>query len=181
MKIYLIRHTKPLIGKDICYGQADIPLDESLFEQTAKKIVSLLPKQVDALYSSPLSRCSKLAQYLVRHKYSSSDVQYSPLLKELNFGVWENKKWVDINQQDLQTWMADFVNETVPGGESLSVLHQRTGRFINLLKNIDYSSVVVVSHAGVIRSMDSHCRKTLLADSFSQTFDYGSVTKLTLA
>ena len=33
MEIYLIRHTKPKVGKGICYGQTDLEIDETSFEQ----------------------------------------------------------------------------------------------------------------------------------------------------
>jgi alpha-ribazole phosphatase len=180
MEVYLVRHTKPAIGKDVCYGQTDIPIDESLFEQTAKDVLTALPTKTDAIYSSPLLRCSTLAEYLLQNKYQHTEIKYSPLLKELDFGDWENKKWDDINQIDLQKWMADFVNETVPGGENFIVLHQRTNQFLSLLKNSSYSSVVIVTHAGIIRSITSLIHQSLLKDAFAINCDYGSLTRLIL-
>lgn len=180
MEIYLIRHTEPLIDKDVCYGQTDVPIDKTIFEQTTNDMLSLLPEKADALYSSSLMRCSHLAQYL-QTKYKDLVADHNSLLKELDFGDWENKKWDDINQIDLQKWMNDFVNETVPGGESFIDLHHRTKLFLCLLNKSNYTSVIVVTHAGVIRSVCSHIQQTLLKDAFSITCNYGSVTRFKLS
>ena len=64
MEIYLVRHTKPFINKGVCYGQMDIPIDETLFMQSAKTVLDSLPAKVDAIYSSPLIRCSFLAKFI---------------------------------------------------------------------------------------------------------------------
>ncbi|MGN6602705.1 MAG: histidine phosphatase family protein [Ginsengibacter sp.] len=180
MEIYLVRHIKPAIGKDVCYGQTDIPIDESLFEQTAKDIFTALPTKADVIYSSPLIRCSTLGQYLLQNKYHHPEIKYSLLLKELNFGEWENKKWNDINQVDLQKWMNNFVNESVPGGENFLALHQRTRQFLDLLAKCNHSTVIIVTHAGVIRSIASHIQQTALKDAFAISCAYGSVKKLEL-
>lgn len=177
MEIYLVRHTKPLIDKDICYGQTDLSVDPVVFVQSAAAILDLLPGKVDAIYSSPLLRCSFLAKYLQQKKYSSVDIAYSHLLKEINFGEWENKKWDDINQHYLHKWMKDFVNEPVPGGETFIQLHQRTQQFITTINNSNHSSLLIVTHAGVIRSITSHIMQTVLKDAFAISCDYGSVKK----
>ena len=180
MEIYLVRHTKPAIDKDVCYGQADVPVDAGVFEPSAKNLLTQLPDKIAALYSSPLIRCSYLAKYIKANKYNTKTIDYSDLLKEVHFGDWENKKWNDINQTALQEWMNDFVNQSPPDGESFLALHQRTNQFLSLLKNSSYSSAVIVTHAGVIRSITSHIQQKLLNDAFAITCDYGSVTKLTL-
>lgn len=180
MEIYLVRHTKPAIEKDFCYGQTDVPIDASAFEVTAKNTLTQLPKKVDALYSSPLIRCSYLANYIKEHKYRNKSIGYNDFLKEVHFGDWENRKWSDINQTDLQMWMNDFANQSPPGGESFVALHQRTVQFLNLLKKTDYNSVIIITHAGVIRSITSHIQQTLLNDAFTKACDYGSVTRLSL-
>lgn len=178
MEIYLIRHTKPLIAKDVCYGQTDIPVDDTVFIQSTPAILNLLPNKVDVIYSSPLIRCSFLAKYLHQKKYPSLDITYSHLLKEIDFGEWENKRWNDINKIHLNTWMSDFVNEPVPGGESFLQLHQRTQQFVKNISNLSHTSIIMVTHAGVIRSITSHLQQTELKDSFTINCDYGSITKL---
>lgn len=178
MEIYLIRHTKPSVDKDVCYGQTDLPIDEEVFKSFAENILSQLPEKVDSLYSSPLVRCSYLANYIKENKYINNVIEYNNLLKEVDFGDWENMKWNDINQDDLQVWMNDFVNQKPPGGESFIDLHQRTKIFIEYLLNHSFASVALVTHAGVIRSINCHVNQSLLIDAFSIKCDYGSVSRL---
>lgn len=178
MEIYLIRHTKPLIGKDVCYGQSDVPVDITAFEKQADEILKQLPPTINAIYSSPLIRCIFLAQYIQEKKYPAQTILYDEKLKEVNFGNWENKKWDDINQTDLQIWMNNFVNEQPSGGESFVQLHERTRIFLTILKNSNYTSMVIITHAGVIRSIATHILQVQLKDAFAISCEYGSVTRL---
>jgi alpha-ribazole phosphatase len=180
MEIYLVRHTKPIIRKDICYGQTDIPIDASMFGDIAKNILQQLPQQVDGLYSSPLIRCSYLATYIREHKYPNIAIEYSNLLKEVHFGDWENKRWDDLPKAELDLWMNDFVNQKPPNGESFIYLHQRTKYFLNYLSKQSFSTIAIITHAGIIRSLTCHTQDIELKDAFSINCEYGSVIKLLL-
>lgn len=85
MEIYLIRHTTPDIEKGICYGQSDIPLKDT-FPSEVKNILKSIPKHFDKVYSSPLQRCTQLANYIDQNNTIDNR------LMELNFGSWELKK-----------------------------------------------------------------------------------------
>ncbi len=86
MKITLIRHTSVNVEPGICYGQSDVPLDES-FSHTAEFIKHKLQvEKYDAIYCSPLSRCVKLAKYC---GYETPILDKR--LLEINFGDWEMK------------------------------------------------------------------------------------------
>src|SRR5690606_11377050 len=129
MQIYLIRHTTPAIEKGICYGQSDIAIKETLFEEELKIIRSKIPAIFDHVYSSPLQRCIKLAEKL------STNVQADARLKEMNFGDWEMQKWNEIDKEPLNSWMNDYVSQTVPGGENYNQLYERSAHFLDdLLK-----------------------------------------------
>ncbi len=177
MEIYLVRHTRPLIGEGICYGQTDVDVDMESYEQTAIQILNILPEKAAVIYSSPLIRCSKLAQYMQKKKYPAVNIVYSHLLKEMDFGDWENKKWDDIHRQDLHKWMNDFVDTQVPGGESFIELHARTQVFLQEITHLNFPFLIIVTHAGVIRSILSHTRSTSLKDAFTIDCTYGSVIK----
>ena len=63
MKLYLIRHTSVDVPQGTCYGQSNVPLKSS-FEDEAEIVKKNLDGiAFDAVYSSPLSRCRKLARY----------------------------------------------------------------------------------------------------------------------
>ena len=144
MEIYLVRHTTPYIGKGICYGQLDIPVEASLFEKELAVIKSKIPSAIATYYSSPLTRCNILAQELFKN-YTTDN-----RLMELRFG--ENKSWDNIPPGELNLWMQDFVNVAPPNGESYNALHQRITAFVDDLLATEKESAVIVTHAGNIRS-----------------------------
>ena len=67
MEVYMIRHTSVDVPKGTCYGWTDVPV-AATFEQeaavTKKNLEEMLRgKTLDKVFSSTLSRASKLAAY----------------------------------------------------------------------------------------------------------------------
>jgi alpha-ribazole phosphatase len=176
MEVYLIRHTKPKMEKGICYGQFDVPLAES-FEKEAEALMKHLPAKFNVIYSSPLTRCHKLAQLI----NSDSKVSLDERLMEMNFGDWELKNWDAIDQSQLNTWMQDFVSVKVPNGENFEELYGRVNSFADELLKQQHENVAVVTHAGVIRSIVSKILEVPLKNAFKLPVDYSSVTKLNIS
>lgn len=175
MEIYLIRHTTPKIEKGICYGQTDLDITETFTEEVAN-IIPHLPKDIQAIYSSPLQRCRKLAEAL----FPEQQVQLDNDLMELNCGDWEMQVWNDIPKEEIQPWLDDFINITVPNGESYTTLHNRVvNRFQWILEQP--KPAVIVAHGGVLRSILAFITNTPLRESFDVfTCHYGCVVKLVL-
>ncbi len=69
MRLFLIRHPQPIIAKGLCYGRTDLDVTDDEVKQVAERLISNLPRKA-ALYSSPLQRCAKLAQFLTRSEPS---------------------------------------------------------------------------------------------------------------
>lgn len=175
MEIYLIRHTTPLIAKGICYGQTDLDITET-FDQEVANTKQHLPGNIQMVYSSPLQRCTKLAQAL----FPQYNIQLHNDLMELNCGNWEMQLWDKIPKPEIQPWMDDFVNVQVPNGESYTQLHDRV---VNRFQWISQQAkpAVIVAHGGVLRSILAHITGTPLKESFDAfTMHYGCVVKLLL-
>jgi len=173
VEIYLIRHTTPHIEKGICYGQSDIPLSPS-FNNESDKLLRNIPDTIDVVYSSPLSRCYQLAQ-LIKTK---GTIVTDKRLLEMNFGDWELKNWDAIEQQQLNSWMQDFVNVRVPNGESFIDLNDRVNYFMDELIKKNHKRVIIVTHAGVIRSFVIRILEIPFKNAFKIPVDYSSVTKI---
>lgn len=172
-EIYLIRHTTPAVDKGTCYGQADLDVTESFFDEAAL-IKQYLPAHIQSVYASPLQRCSKLAQHL----FPSHNILFHDELKEINCGEWELKKWDDIPQEIVMPWMNDFVNVRIPGGESYLDLFERTTTMFESIA-AKKETAAIVSHGGVLRSILSHLTDTALIESFNVfKLQYGCVVKL---
>ena len=175
MEIILVRHTTPNIEKGICYGQSDLELADTY----TKEIIAVLQQLPNNLqdyecYSSPLQRCKLLAQKI------SNTVIFDDRLKELNFGDWELKNWNDIDRIPLDKWMNNFVTEPTLNGESYIELHQRTTDFITEVYQQKKQKIILVTHAGVIRSIYSYIHKKDLVNSFDLKLKYGEILTLTL-
>ena len=175
MEVYLIRHTTPLIEKGVCYGQSDISLAES-FHAEMGKLINHVPELFDVVYSSPLHRCHKLAQFIHAEELFITDKR----LLEMNFGDWEMKKWDEINQETLNEWMKDFVNMRVPCGESFIDLNNRVNEFIDELTKKNHKKAAIITHAGVIRCFVARVLEMPLKNAFKIPYDYSSITKIHL-
>jgi alpha-ribazole phosphatase len=173
MDIYLIRHTKTDTFKGFCYGQSDVALAKSFLEE-AHQLQQKLPglKSNSLAFSSPLTRCVKLAERL------SDKVTTDARLLELDFGDWENRRFDDIDVDVLQQWTDNFVHVAPPNGESFNDLYQRAGSFWLDLLSRESEQVLIITHAGVIRALLAHILKLPPANAFQFRVDVGSIHKL---
>ena len=178
MEIYLVRHTETTCEKGICYGQSDVTIMEP-FESVFEEIVSHLPSEA-IIFSSPLQRCSILAKYIQKN-INAISYQEDALLMEMHFGDWELKNWNAIPPEQLNPWMKDFVHIKVSNGESFTELHDRVGTFLAaaIPKENKYP-IIIVAHAGVIRSFLCHQTSLPLKDAFQNKVDFGQVIKIVL-
>lgn len=176
MEIYLVRHTETACEKGICYGQSDVDLAEP-FDSVFENIVSQLPSE-SIVFSSPLKRCVLLAKYL-QNNIKTISYKEDKRLMEMNFGDWEMKNWNDILPEQLNPWMEDFVNVPASNGESFVELHQRVEDFLaDLTSKKINKPIIVVCHAGIIRSFLCHQSALPLKDAFQNKVDFGEVIKI---
>jgi alpha-ribazole phosphatase len=172
MEIYLIRHTTPNIEKGICYGQTDLDVADTFEEEVVHVLTNLKDVNNAILYSSPLIRCKKLALKI------NNQITEDKRLMEINFGDWELIKWDTINKTDLDIWMKDYVNEKIPNGESCLELYIRNIHFFKEIIQKHYSKVIIVCHAGVIRSILSYVKEISIEESYNIPIEYGQVFKI---
>lgn len=173
MEIYLIRHTTPKVEKGVCYGQTDLDVTESFIAE-ANLIQQILPTTIETVYSSPLQRCSKLANHL----FSDKKIELHKDLMEINCGIWEMQYWDKIPRLNLQPWMDDFVNVSTPNGESYLQLHERVTKIFSVITKLN-TTAAIVAHGGVIRSILSYITNTPLKESFDVfSLHYGCVIKI---
>lgn len=170
--IYLIRHTKPNVKMGTCYGWTDLDVDISFDKEL--NIIKSKAGDLDSykFYSSPLMRCSKLAEALS----NGNTVNFDDRLKELNFGKWEGLEWDKIPEDEMSKWGADYINNTVPEGESYSEMLKRVKDFWDTV-NIN-EDIVIVAHDGVIRAILYFLLEMKKENVFRINLEYGAVTKI---
>lgn len=177
MEIYLVRHTETICEKGICYGQSDVNIAEP-FDAIFNKIISQLPQEA-IIFSSPLKRCALLAKH-IQNNVKTISYQEDDRLKEMNFGDWELKNWNEIPPEQLNPWMEDFVNIKVSNGESFFELHERVGNFLSDKLSGTNHPIIIVAHAGIIRSILCHQTSLPLKDAFNNKVDFGEVIRIEL-
>ena len=175
--LYLIRHTRLNIEPGICYGQSDVDV-YPLFEKKAEKISKRLRKiKFDQIYSSPLQRCSKLAQVLS----NGQEIIFDNRLKEINFGDWEMKRWKDIADETKEVFRNYNFTTPCPNGESFIDLKRRVNDFLTEIKKTSrHSDICIVTHGGPIRAFISIIKNKEPLKLFQRKVDYGAIIKLEL-
>jgi alpha-ribazole phosphatase len=172
VKIYLIRHTSVNVPPGICYGQTDVPLNTSFEEEAGMVKKNLEHLRPNALFSSPLSRCTKLADFCGFH-HAVPDER----LKELNFGDWEGQEW---NKIDMSVWKTDWVHPPAPNGESFMQLYRRVAAFFDDLKNQSSDTVLIFTHGGVISCARVYFQQADIHKTFGLMPKYGEIVEFEL-
>ena len=174
MKLTLIRHTRLAIAPGVCYGQSDIDIANSFNEELAIIQSKLAKNSYDAIYTSSLQRCAKLAQAL-----NWSEAKPDDRLQELNFGDWELQAWDAIPRDVFDSWAHDYAHLSPPNGESFSQLQQRGIHFLTeMLTRFPNGHIAAVTHGGMIRALLAHALNLPLKGLFRFVIDYGSITQL---
>ena len=166
MQVFLIRHPRPLIDAGICYGRLDVGCEHP--QAVAERLKPLLPHGIPVI-SSPLLRARQLAEAL------DPQARIDARLAEIDFGEWEGKSWSEIDREALNSWAADVLDFTPPGGESVARLQQRA---IDFAASLDVPQVALVTHAGILRALLSYWRRLPLAEWTQLPFDFASITEI---
>jgi len=162
------------------------------------------------IITSPLKRCAQLAEGLQAYfdnKYSGSKdavskdltskasspknipskspVQINQAFKEINFGQWEGLNWQSIGQEKIEEWNNDLLDFTFPDGESASGFDLRVVNAWQILQQqlaqqTKNQQIIIICHAGVIRSILSNFLQIPLQHSLTLQIDKMSVSSLKL-
>lgn len=175
MNLTLIRHTSVSVAQGTCYGQSDVPLRESFLQEAWQVKVRLSEMAFDAVYTSPLSRCSLLAEYC-GYKQAIPDAR----LMEMNFGNWEMQNYDEIDDPRLQVFFSDYHNVAPTGGESFMQMRKRIQSFLLEMEGNNHKNIAIFTHGGVILQILQHYLNIPDDELFSHQPPYGGIVSLTL-
>jgi len=170
MEIYLIRHTA-VQAPGLCYGFSDVPLADT-FAAEVTRLRPKLPPLPYRVFSSPAQRCRALAGAV------ATDIALEERLREMNFGDWENRLWVELPRSETEPWMADYVTLAPPNGETFGAVQQRAAAFLAELATTAAEPTLVFTHGGTIRALVCYCLEIPLRNAFQLQIDYASVTTI---
>lgn len=164
-EIFLIRHSKTkgnLEGRYIGSRTDEELCDEgiTLAKEKGKEILEACTDidKADSvqIYTSPMKRCVSTAQLIFPEK----ELITIPELKEIDFGDFENKNYVELNgRDDYQRWIDSGGRMDYPNGEGLTCFINRSmcgfRKVIFQLEADEKESTVIVCHGGNIMAIMS--------------------------
>lgn len=182
MRLYLVRHPKPIVAPNTCYGRTDLAVSPQEHARVAAALLPVLPKGVP-LFSSPLQRCAELAQR-VADPLACSSIRFDQRLAEIDFGAWEGHSWDTIPRAEVDAWAGDMAGYRPGGGESVLQMAQRVYAFRAELMQSQQDRAIVICHAGTIRLLLAYqhglplSELALHAAQTPHNIDYGAVITL---
>lgn len=175
-RIDLLRHGEVEGGG--CYrGITDDALTDNGWQQMRNAVAQRDDWQV--VISSPLCRCLDFAKEITRQTQRPLLVETG--FQELDFGAWEGKTAAQIEEtqpEALRLFYQDPLSYPPPQGENLRFFQQRIETaWQQLLKNQQGKSVLVVTHAGVIRALLSLVLKMPLVQTFAIAVNHAGFSR----
>lgn len=151
-ELLLLRHPQVSV-RDVCYGHADVPAE--LVETELSALLDKLPR-LDAVWTSPLSRCANLARRVADGQ--GVRLHHCDDLRELCFGAFEGLSWSEIEARfptEYARWMRDWLRTPPPGGETLADFEARVERAVAAISeaHTEDARILIVTHAGVVRTL----------------------------
>lgn len=135
-------------------GHIDEPLSEAGIEQINQMKKDYIYPDVNAVFSSPLSRCIQTAKLI----YPSSEPIVIDGLIEYNFGEFEGKTADELqNHPVFPDWLAGKEDVSPPFGESNNEFATRIAKaFIKIVDGLIETGITqsaIVTHGGVIMAL----------------------------
>ncbi len=131
--------------------------DEPLSEKGFQDLISITKnKQWDVLVSSPFERCRGFVKVLNKSQ-DGCVVTFDNAFQEMDFGRWvgipTKQIWQDEPEAFSQLWQSPE-NFIAPRGESMQAFSLRVKKGLKaLISRHENQSILLVTHAGVIRSI----------------------------
>jgi alpha-ribazole phosphatase len=172
-RVVLMRHAAP--AQEGCFlGQLDVRLSEKGRRQLPKVAQKLLPYRVEAVYSSDLLRARFTAEAAARA--GGMHVETRPGLREMHFGVWQGLSWELIEKRFsrlARQWIEEFPHGSIPDAEPFSEFKRRVRQELRKIPaKHPGGCVLVVTHAGVIRSILAQALGVRERNLFRMAQDY---------
>lgn len=151
MRLWLVRHARPLVEAGLCYGALDVAADDDETLSAAQRLAQVLPPSVDVL-ASPLRRCTQLVQALAAVRPDLA-ARTAPRLAEMDFGGWEGRAWNGLDRTELDAWAADFAHYRAGRtGESTAQFIARVGQLLEESRAAGRDQAWI-AHGGVFKAM----------------------------
>ena len=159
LRVYLLRHGQTPYNADgnrYC-GRTDVALTDKGIQQAGAVYQRMKGIQLDAVYSSPLSRARRTAELATGWEKVETDDR----LIEIDFGSWENKTKEEFVAEDPGSW-AKWIDDPEhsragnTGESGGAVIKRLDGFFSEMLTRHAGQTILVVGHNGTNRLYMAH-------------------------
>ena len=156
--LYLVRHGSTEWNEDgrkRFQGTRDIPLSLEGYRQAENLAGYFQTKQVSGILSSPLRRATETAERICKGRHGLT-VSVTPILREMEFGVWEGLFVSDVQRLWPETWtqwMETPQSARIPAGESLLSLFSRANQMLELVLHHPGNALILVGHGAILRAI----------------------------
>jgi probable phosphomutase (TIGR03848 family) len=180
--LLLVRHGHTdAAGKRLTGRAPGVHLNELGRRQAERLVERLEGVRIDAIVSSPLERCRETAAPLAKARGRAVDVGRAWI--EVGYGEWTGRSISQLRRTKLwRRVMFAPSNVRFPGGESLLEVQGRAvDATLDIAARHARGTVVVVSHADVIRLLVAHVAG-MHADHLQRlSIDTASITAVTIS
>jgi broad specificity phosphatase PhoE len=157
-RVFIVRHGETDYNAQHRWqGQIDVPLNQLGLEQADKLAAHFADIEIDAIYSSDLSRAYETAQRVAAIKGLS--VIQDKRLREISVGVFEGMTREELKVQypeELEHWDKDE-SFAPPKGESRQQVQERAYRvWLELIQLNNYQTLLISTHGAFIRMLYKH-------------------------
>lgn len=176
MKLTLVRHTEVEERYQNCYnGHNEIGLSKKGYMQAKELAKKLDILEFDAVFCSDLKRAKETLQ----HSLHVENAIFTDKLREKSWGVHEGLSFDEIIAQgeieyiNFLQWIGSL------DGEPYKEYIKRVSEFfLEFLPSLNKESVLVITHAGVIRVLLCIINNITLEEAFAIKVENGSLTML---
>ena len=153
MLIYLTRHGKTNQNKEcLLSGNSNFAqLIEEGKDQAEKIGIKLKEKNIEKIFSSPLDRAIETSNII--NKSINVEIIKEDLLREFDFGSADAKSDTLPEAREILIKRRIDLNFHAPNGECYNDLIKKAKKFIDKIKNEKCNSILIVSHAGIMRTL----------------------------
>lgn len=145
MRLYLVRHPKPVVPAGYCYGRTDLPAQAADTERVLAALTNQGLLGAMPVYASPLQRSAVLARQL------ATAPTFDARLAEMDFGAWELRHWDDIARDEIDAWSANLLDYRPGSGENVLQVAARVAAFLADIQRAGCAAALVICHAGTMR------------------------------
>lgn len=149
--LYLMRHGDTGAGGRFI-GSTELPVTKKGLVRIAAAGKMLQGSGISAVLCSPMLRCRQTVEQLG----FADIVNFRDNLREVHFGLWENKTFSEISHQwpeEVESWACWSEEFCFPEGEKTADFLARVKSIKQEIDTMEQENILVVSHGGVIRQL----------------------------